>query len=111
MTPVRTPPTSDEALLERAARDPEAFGLFYDRFEAELLRFFLRATRRGELAADLTAEVFAGALASLASFDPTRGHARAWLRDRPPRARRRVGTGAVEDRARRIRHGAPRSHR
>jgi hypothetical protein len=27
MTPVRTPPISDEALLERAARDPEAFGL------------------------------------------------------------------------------------
>lgn len=102
MTPVRTPPTSDEALLERAARDPEAFGLFYDRFEAELLRFFLRATRRGDLAADLTAEVFAGALAGLASFDPTRGHARAWLYGI---ARHELADawerGAVEDRARR----------
>jgi RNA polymerase sigma factor (sigma-70 family) len=102
MSPVRTPPASDEALLERAARDPEAFGLFYDRFEAELLRFFLRATRRGDLAADLTAEVFAGALAGLTSFDPTRGHARAWLYGI---ARHELADawerGAVEDRARR----------
>src|SRR5665213_1528838 len=102
MTPVRTPPISDEALLDRAARDPQAFGLFYDRFEAELLRFFLRATHRGDLAADLTAEVFAGALASLASFDSTRGHARAWLYGI---ARHELADawerGAVEDRARR----------
>jgi RNA polymerase sigma-70 factor (ECF subfamily) len=79
MTPVRTAPISDEDLLERATRDPEAFGLFYDRYESELLRFFLRVTRRGDVAADLTAEVFAAALAGLASFDARRGHARAWL--------------------------------
>jgi RNA polymerase sigma-70 factor (ECF subfamily) len=102
MTPVRTDHTTDEELLERAAHEPAAFGLFYDRFEAELLRFFLRATRRGDLAADLTAEVFAAALAALGSFDPMRGHARAWLYGI---ARHELADawerGRVEDRARR----------
>ena len=54
---------SDSESLERTARDPEAFGLFYDRFEREVLGFFYRATRRADIAADLTAEVFASALA------------------------------------------------
>jgi RNA polymerase sigma factor (sigma-70 family) len=102
MTLVRTDQITDEALLARAAHDPEAFGRFYDRFEAELLRFFLRATRRGDLAADLTAEVFAAALAGLGSFDPARGHARAWLYGI---ARHELADtwerGRVEDRARR----------
>lgn len=101
MSPVRTPPITDEALLERAVRDPEAFGAFYDRFEAELLRFFLRATRRADLAADLTAEVFAAALAGLPGFDPARGHARAWVYGI---ARHELADtwerGRVEDRAR-----------
>ena len=102
MTPVRTDPTTDEALLERAAHDPAAFGLFYDRFEAELLRFFLRATQRGDLAADLTAEVFAAALEGVRAFDPARGQARAWLYGI---ARHELADawerGRVEDRARR----------
>ena len=101
MSPGRTRQISDEDLLARAARDAGAFGVFYDRFEGELLRFFLRATRRGDLAADLTAEVFAAALASLASFDPARGHARSWLygiaRHELANAWER---GRVEDRAR-----------
>ena len=102
MNLVRTDQITDETLLARAAHDPEAFGRFYDRFEADLLRFFVRATRRGDLAADLTAEVFAVALAGLASFDPTRGHARAWLYGI---ARHELADtwerGRVEDRARR----------
>jgi DNA-directed RNA polymerase specialized sigma24 family protein len=61
---------SDEELLVRTASEPEAFGVFYDRFEAAVLGFFFRATRRADLAADLTAEVFAAALASAAGFDP-----------------------------------------
>jgi RNA polymerase sigma-70 factor (ECF subfamily) len=70
---------TDEELLAASAADPEAFGLFYDRHEPELLRFFMRAVRRADLAADLTAEVFACALAGAASFDGARGTARAWL--------------------------------
>jgi RNA polymerase sigma-70 factor (ECF subfamily) len=40
-------PASDKELLARTAGDPEAFGVFYDRFEAGLLGFFLRPTGRG----------------------------------------------------------------
>ena len=59
---------SDDELLARTVDDPEAFGTFYDRFEAAVLGFFVRATGRADIAADLTAEVFAGALASASAF-------------------------------------------
>lgn len=89
--------TSDSELLERTASDPEAFGLFYDRFEGEVLGFFCRATGRADIAADLTAEVFAAALESAGAFDP-----RGWLfgiaRHKLADAWKR---GMVEDRARR----------
>ncbi|MGH2903993.1 MAG: RNA polymerase sigma factor [Solirubrobacteraceae bacterium] len=67
-------------MLARTARgDAEAFGLFYDTFEGDLLRFFVRRTGRGDLAADLTAETFAAALDSAAAYRPDAGVARAWL--------------------------------
>ncbi len=68
---------SDEQLLRSC--DPEEFGLFYRRHERVMLGFFVRATGRGELAVDLTAETFARAFESRANFDPRRGAARAWL--------------------------------
>ncbi len=93
---------SDEELLARTPTDPEAFGCFYDRFEAQVLAFFVRATRRADIAADLTAEVFAAALSSVSSFDPGLGNARAWLFGI---ARHELADtwerGRVEDRARR----------
>ena len=70
---------SDEDLLAAAVCDAEAFGLFYDRFEKSLLAYFMRATRRSDLAADLMAEAFAAALGSAASFRPELRSARAWL--------------------------------
>lgn len=70
---------SDEELLEIGLRDADAFGVFYDRYETTLLGFFRRATGRPDLAADLTAEVFAVTLSSLGSFRPDLGSARAWL--------------------------------
>lgn len=70
---------SDEELLQIGLRDVRTFGVFYDRYEDLLLAFFMRATGRPEIAADLTAEVFAVALASLSSFRSERGSARAWL--------------------------------
>jgi len=95
-------PVSDGELLARAATDPEAFGTFYDRFEREVLGFFYRATRRADIAADLTAEVFAAALQSASRFDPALGPARGWLfgiaRHELADAWKR---GRVEDRARR----------
>lgn len=70
---------SDEELLVLGARDAEAFGEIYDRYEDPMLAFFRRATGRADLAADLTAEVFAAAIASAASFRPELGTARGWL--------------------------------
>jgi RNA polymerase sigma factor (sigma-70 family) len=93
---------SDADLLWSAAADPEAFGAFYDRYEEPLLAFFVRATGRGELAVDLTAETFACALESVSGFRPSLGSAQGWLfgiaRHLLADAWRR---GAVEDSARR----------
>lgn len=76
--------------------------MFYDRFEREVLAFFYRATRRADIAADLTAEVFAAALESVRSFNPHLGSARGWLFGI---ARHELADlwdrGRVEDRARR----------
>jgi len=92
----------DAELLALTAENPDAFGVFYDRFEADVLAFFWRATRRADLAADLTAEVFSAAPASAAGFRPEFGGARAWLFGI---ARHELADtwerGRVEDRARR----------
>jgi RNA polymerase sigma-70 factor (ECF subfamily) len=72
--------SSDGELLARTVGgDAKAFGLFYDRFEREMLAFLVRATGRAEIAADLCAEVFTQALSSAQSFRPELGSARAWL--------------------------------
>ncbi|HEY1689573.1 MAG TPA: RNA polymerase sigma factor [Solirubrobacteraceae bacterium] len=93
---------SDAELLALSVEDPEAFGLFYDRFERQLLAFFWRATRRSDIAADLTAEVFAAALESVASFRPELGSANAWLFGIARHALADAWSrGQVEDRARR----------
>ncbi len=76
---VRDRDRSDEDLLRDPSGDPEGFGLFYRRHERVVLGFFVRATGRGDLALDLTAETFARALESHQGFDPGRGEARAWL--------------------------------
>src|SRR5215207_4328992 len=68
---------TDDALL--AALDRAAFGVFYERHERAILGFFGAVTRRPEVAADLTAETFALALASVETFDAERGNARMWL--------------------------------
>jgi RNA polymerase sigma-70 factor (ECF subfamily) len=102
MAAVRHCTASDEHLLELTARDPEASGAFFDRFEADVLRFFYRALRRPDIAADLTAETFAAALEPAARFSPSLGTARAWLFGI---ARHELADawehGCVEDRARR----------
>ncbi len=72
-------PRHEEALLTAARSSAAAFAAFYRHFERPMLRFFMRATGRPDLAADLTAETFARALESVASYDPTRGRADQWL--------------------------------
>jgi RNA polymerase sigma factor (sigma-70 family) len=101
-TPARYSMLSDDELLELSVDEPDAFGAFYDRFEEELLAFFLRATRRADVAADLTGEVFAAALSSASLFRTELGSARGWLFGI---ARHELADmwqrGRVEDRARR----------
>jgi RNA polymerase sigma factor (sigma-70 family) len=72
-----SPDASDEALL--GARDAASFAAFYQRYAETLLAFFSRRTRDAELAADLTAETFAAALAGRRRFRPEAGPASAWL--------------------------------
>jgi RNA polymerase sigma-70 factor (ECF subfamily) len=73
-------PIHDEGdLLGSLSSDPQAFAAFYRLFERPVLGFFMRATGRPELTADLTAETFARALEAVESYDPSRGRADQWL--------------------------------
>src|SRR5690349_1990968 len=93
---------TDDEVLAAAVSDPRAFSAFYRRYERPVLAYFRRRTGDAELAADLTAEVFAAALAACPRYQPHRAPASAWLfaiaQHKLARSRRR---GAVEDRARR----------
>jgi len=64
---------SDADLLARTRVDGEAFGVFYRRYERPILGYLLTRVRDGEIAADLTSEVFAAALEAAGSFDAGRG--------------------------------------
>src|SRR5215207_3726217 len=75
----RSDERSDEDLLAATGRDAEAFGAFYRRHERMMLIFFLRRTSSAEVAADLTAEVFAAALGAAHRFRPGAKPAVAWL--------------------------------
>ena len=99
MEPARA---SDDELLAAASRDADAFGVFYRRHAAAVLRYMLYRTRSGEQSAELTAEVFAAALASSRRYRRTELPARAWLfgiaNNKLADSRRR---GRIADRARR----------
>ncbi len=93
----------DAALVARAARgDGDALAAIYRRYLPLVLRWSLRETGNRELAADLTAEVFAASLLAARRYDPASGAVGAWLlgiarnKLRESRRRRRV-----EDSARR----------
>lgn len=93
---------SDGELLEGAASDSGAFGVFYRRHSEAVLGYLRYRTGSTEQAAELTAEVFAAALESSGRYRRNAGPARAWLfgianHKLADSARRR----RVEDRARR----------
>ena len=77
--PANLAESTDGELLRLTPVQAEAFGVFYDRYEREVLAFFWRRTGRADLAADMTSEVFARALEAAAGFDGDRGSARTWL--------------------------------
>jgi RNA polymerase sigma-70 factor (ECF subfamily) len=101
---------SDDELLAATPDRAEAFGIFYVRHERAVIGFFHRRTADAELAADLTAEVFAAALLSVRRYRPGAAPARAWLygiarhvllrsqerRRVEDRARRRLGMAPLE---------------
>jgi len=100
----------DAELLAATSSDPAAFGRFYDRYEGAVAGYFLRRTRVPEVAADLTAEVFAAALAAAARYRPEGPTAAVWLfaiarhtltsslrrGQVEARARRRLGVARIE---------------
>jgi RNA polymerase sigma factor (sigma-70 family) len=59
--------------------DAAAFAEFYGRHEDAILGFFLKRSGKADVAADLTAEVFARALEGRRRFDLRKGDARGWL--------------------------------
>src|SRR5919201_2874434 len=68
---------SDDELL--ASRDPGSFEQFYRGHVDAILAFFAHRTRDAELAADLTAETFAAALAGRRRYRRKAGAADSWL--------------------------------
>src|SRR5918996_1623492 len=90
--------TDEELLIQN---DTDSFELFYNRYFERLLAFFSRRTQDAELAADLTAETFAAALAARRRYRRRGGRAESWLfaiaYHKLADAQRR---GCAEDRAR-----------
>jgi RNA polymerase sigma-70 factor (ECF subfamily) len=70
-------PISDEDLLASGGTDD--FGRFYDRHARTVLGYFARRTGDPQVAADLTAETFASAIAAQKRYRPTGAPALAWL--------------------------------
>jgi RNA polymerase sigma factor (sigma-70 family) len=98
---VRAPERSDADLLAATKEEPDAFATFYDRYERAILGYFFRRTRDAELAADLTAEVFAAALSTAHSYRPESTTAAAWMFTIAHHTlARSLRRGRVEERAR-----------
>jgi RNA polymerase sigma-70 factor (ECF subfamily) len=69
----------DAELLAAARRDPTAFGVFYDRYEAVVAAYLARRVSDREAVLDLTAEVFAAALRAASRYRPIEPTAAGWL--------------------------------
>jgi RNA polymerase sigma-70 factor (ECF subfamily) len=92
----------DHGLLAQVKTQPEAFGVFYRRYERVVLGYFMRRVGDPELAADLTAETFAAALMSVRRYKAQRDTAAPWLFGIARHTLlRSVEKRRVEDRARR----------
>src|SRR5271163_3957963 len=89
-----------ELVAEMASGDETAFAAVYRRYLPLVLRWCLRETGNRELAADLSAEVFAAALTAARRYRPQRGSVAAWLlgiaRNKLAESRRR---GRIEESA------------
>jgi RNA polymerase sigma-70 factor (ECF subfamily) len=70
---------ADADLLAAVAREPEAFGVFYARYSEAVFAYFFNRVQRSEIAADLTAETFASALAGARRYRADAPTAAPWL--------------------------------
>ncbi|MGI8902650.1 MAG: RNA polymerase sigma factor [Solirubrobacteraceae bacterium] len=71
--------SDDELLGAAAGGDGAAFGAFYERHLPVVVAYVRRRARGGEVAADLTAEVFAAALVACPRYRPGEAPALGWL--------------------------------
>ncbi len=72
-------PDDERELVERAKRDPEAFGLLYERYVAQIYRYLYYRTGNPQDAEDLTARTFYRALEHLPRYQERGLPFTAWL--------------------------------
>lgn len=60
--------SEEEELVERARRDPEAFGKLYDQYYSQIFGYVLKRVANVEVAQDVTSEAFFKALTNLGRF-------------------------------------------
>lgn len=58
----------EKEIIEEAKKDPEAFGLLYDKYYKPIFNYILRRTANIELAQDLTSQTFFNALKGIGKF-------------------------------------------
>ena len=74
------PSHADEVqLVERAKRDPAAFGELYDRHFLQIYKFVYSRVRDQSIAEDVTSDVFMKALRSIGRYQDTGRPISAWL--------------------------------
>ena len=73
------PREAERLLVDRAKRDPEAFGALYDRYFSQIYRFVFSRLRDQTSAEDVTSEVFMKALRSIPRYQDTGRPFTAWL--------------------------------
>ncbi len=84
VTTDRDPPSLEDfdegIVIDTARHDPAAFAPLYDRYSTPIYRYCYRQVRDADAAADLTAQVFIGALEKLHRYRPKPGATfRSWL--------------------------------
>src|SRR5919202_1139882 len=73
------PPDSEQQLIERAKRDPDAFGALYERYVDRIYAYVYYRTGDTREAEDLTARVFYRALAHIPKYNQRGAPFVAWL--------------------------------
>lgn len=72
-------PSPETDLIERAKRDPEAFGELYERYVDRIYNYIFHRTGSAEDAQDLTAQAFYKALSSIERYKDRGAPFAAWL--------------------------------